>query len=166
MKCIPVAVLVTLSVCGLQGQSSAILPGDPDVFAAFLRMHHAVVSSVGQTGTAADSSGTPAIPPAMAWQRDLGISDADFGKIDAFYVQLKSQIDALRSEAISYASEHSTNADSAILNSFHDREVAMITAAAANLRRQLSAAGATSLFGFIDGRFRASVSRTPIRKAN
>jgi hypothetical protein len=61
---------------------STISPGDPDVFAAFLRMHHAMVTSSGQT-SATEASGHATISGVKVWQQDLGVTDADFGKIDA-----------------------------------------------------------------------------------
>src|SRR5713226_9285186 len=92
----------------LDGQPVRIPSGDPDVFAAFLRMHHAIVSTTEATGSSANTGSAPsagltsAPPSSGAWQRDLGIRDADFSKIEPAYLALKARVDEIKAAAAAY----------------------------------------------------------------
>lgn len=153
----------------LSAQTVSIPAGDPDVFAAFLRMNHAIGNGTGATGsssdtvTAANSSGVPAAH--AGWRQELGISDADFSKIEPVYLSLKNQLDSLRSDALAYATTAAAGVDPAVLASFRTRELSSINSAATVLKSQLTSTGSAALFAFIDGRFRAAVTRAPIGKA-
>jgi hypothetical protein len=169
MRTICLAALLALAIgLSLSGQSVPVPANDPDVFAAFLRMHHAIVSGTETTGSSSGKvdgvkAGVPAAPSfSKGWQQDIGISDADFSKIEPAYLALKDQLDNLRSEAAASATAHTSSADSAILRNFRGREVALINSTKADLRSRLSPAGSAALFSFIDGRFRAAVTRIAI----
>jgi hypothetical protein len=150
-------------------QSSAIPVSDPDVFAAFLRMHHSIVSTSGGGGSNSSgpsaNSAQPAPPSSLGWQKHLGLSDADFAKLDVVYSDLNRRVNGVRAEALQYASTHPSSADSTVLMKFRDRELVAVKDGIAALRSQLSIQGANSLFAIIDGEFRASVTRTSVGQA-
>ena len=141
---------------------------DPDVFAAFLQMHHAIVSGTEGTGSSTGNAvgataDTPSAPSlSKGWQQEIGISDADFAQIEPTFVTLKGQLASLKAETASYVAAHLGNAELSALESFRQREITLLNNSKSSLTSRLSPAGAAALFSFIDGRFRAALTRRPV----
>jgi hypothetical protein len=175
--------LIAVLICGaLCGQSTTTPPpGDPDVFLAFFRMYDRTTSpSVGKevspgvgfkggaaaasrTGSATDAPADAAA--AVAWQRRLGLSDADFATLNRWSATLKSQTEQLRADGSAYWAEVTARKippDQAKLQGFRASEIALARQAMASLKAQLSPGGSQALFQFIDGEFRAATHTAPL----
>ena len=149
-------------------------PGDPDVFLAFFRMYDRATSPSGgaeaSLGTVTRGSSTPVSPAAAsasasAWQRRLGLSDADFSILNRSSAILRAQTAQTRAEAAAYVNSVAAEKrvpDEARLQTFRAGEIAVSRRAMASLKAQLSPSGSRALFQFIDGEFRVSAHRATI----
>jgi hypothetical protein len=93
------------------------------------------------------------------------LNDADFAILNRFSLNFKAQMAQLDGESAAYMGAISAKGaapEPAKLEEFRARQLATATQGMKSLKAQLSPAGASALFRFIDGDFRASVRRVPI----
>ena len=148
----------------LSGQSgSSPEPGDPAVFYLFLRhvdgLAAAIRAAASQSPGEADASRSGAAA-------SIGVSVADFSKIDPVYQQLIIALDAINTDANGYRDEliaTGKRADPATMKSFTDRRNAAIQNASNNLAVAISGSGWAAVSAYVEGPFRHSI--TAVRSA-
>jgi hypothetical protein len=93
------------------------------------------------------------------------LNDADFAILNRFSLSFKAQMARLDGESSEYMSAVSAKGappEPAKLEKFRARQLAAAARGMSSIRAQLSPAGASALFRFIDGEFRASAHRVVV----
>jgi len=149
---VPMSLVVLGCFSALLSQPPPVTPSpDPNVLEAFLQMHSSLITN-----------STPSIP--SLWQKDLGLSDADFAKLGPICRDFVTQADSIRAEARVYAAKAKGSPDAATLNSFHARHLNVITTTASRMQKELSPVGAQTVLAFVNGPFRGAVTQVSVGK--
>jgi len=145
-------------------QSSAVPPpGDPEVFLIFLRFHDRLSTDLTQQRAA---NAAEAARIEARWQAKLNAGSADLRQLSAAYGVLKQQIAALDTEAnahVAAAARANSNPDIAVLKNIEERRLQAILNTVSSIRQNLTAAGWQGVTQFINGEFRKSITRSPLK---
>lgn len=136
--------------------------GDPVIFLMFLRYHASMVDQIENMDHGRGSSLSLRHSAALA----LKLTGADFDRINPAYIALKSELDALDAEGIAYRDEvigGRRMLDIKVLQRFETRRRDAIMRARTQLQNSLSQQGWDVLAAYIDGEFRAGVTRRALK---
>jgi len=95
----------------------------------------------------------------------LGLNDSDFAILNRFSLSFKAQMARLDGDLSAYMSAIGAKGavpEPTTLEKFRARQLAAAAHGMSSLRAQLSPAGASALFRFIDGEFRSSAHRVVV----
>lgn len=113
-------------------------PIDTNIFEAFLRFQNFLAQTI-QTENATNAASSAAMKTSAAAL--LKVGTVDFDKINPVYLSLKAKLDALDSEGVAYVESTAGKglpADVNVLAGFEARRQALVEAAMADLKGQLS----------------------------
>lgn len=150
--------------------------GDPAVLRAFLRMHDVIVRGSAAGATAATPGGTASGAPVgaaarntgagvAAWQRRLGLTDADFAALSQRAAVYLAEQERVGEEASAYRRSMSApgkTPDRARLDALNKQRDTLDAETLQSLKAELSPSGVQALFRFVDGEFRVAGHMVPI----
>lgn len=139
-------------------------PDDPNVFLQFLDFNEHVNEEIVRLRTAGDRRAAENLE--KAWQERLHLSAAGSAVVTSAYHELAAVLSREQLEANAYVSRTVANRralDLPTIKSYEMSRVAAIRQAEESIRSALSPNDRLSLFGFINGEFRASAFRRPLK---
>lgn len=154
-----VALAAALALTAYSQSGATPLPGDPVVFAMFLRFHHSVACEVPLDGATVRQQPQDRLVPPL---RGLNLSVDDSRTMCKISASLRQDEEAVSRDASAYYTQTAKSGlrpETGVDRSFQDRRLALRRAAMARLGTELSPAGRVVVFNYVDGQFRTAVRK-------